>query len=128
MNVVNTMIKVSLVALFAWLPMTSVNANPGGPGMMPCEMHKGPGMGPMGQGPMGDRLPMDGMPGNMMQHRRHQQMMKQRMAGKRGGMMKRQMMQQRMQHMQRMEERLGNIESLLQELVELQKQGQPAQQ
>ena len=118
-----------LFTLLTLLPLAGASANPGKPGMMPCgQMHQGSCMGPMGQGPMGDRPPMEGMPGDMMQHRRHHKMMQQRMMGKRGGQMKRRMMQQRMQHMRRMEERLANIESLLQELVELQKQGQQVQQ
>lgn len=53
---------------------------------------------------------------NMMQMR--QQQMGQ---GMQGGMMNPQMMQMRQEHMNRMEQRLANIESLLQQLVEQQK-------
>ena len=120
----NTISSVVLVTVATLAPMAVANANPDAPGMAHCEkMHGGKGMGPM-YGPMG----MDGMPRDMMQHRRHQMMKQQRHMGQRGpGPMKSRMMQQRMQHMQRMEERMAKIESLLQELVELQKADQPAQ-
>ena len=73
----------------------------------------------------GGRMPMMGGPqGRMpMMHGQGEEMP---MMGGPGGMLNPQMMQQmmamRLQHMQTMETHLANIEALLQQLVELQKQ------
>lgn len=104
----------------AGMPMMQHGGGMMMPGHMMPKMHSPmmPMMYPMGQGGY-DHHRMHMMGGGMG----HMMMYPQMMGGGMGPMMNPQMMQMRMQHMQNMEQRLKNIEALLQQLVDQGKSG-----